>query len=304
MLARIAQLIDTLPTGWRIQRTRHGAAASTRADLQFLDMGDCLIRMRCAGSRGPSLVLATDPPVPLELYDNLLAVLSDRYRITIFELPGFGCSLPRAGYQLSLPQAIHTVARLLEQLPGAPHVLGLPCVTGFIAIGIARSHPRLIKQLLLLQTPTWNAAQHWLASRDPTGLLRRPILGQLALLAMRRHRVRQWYAGALANPALVAPFAAATLENFEHGGCFCLASGFQNFLRHHHDLLGAVQQEALIVWGGADRSHRHTDMAATAELAPNSRFEILADAGHFPELEAGDRFVSLLDDFLEPERKQ
>jgi pimeloyl-ACP methyl ester carboxylesterase len=301
VLSHLAQWIDTVPTSLRLRRTQNGPAASSRTDIRFVDLGDCIVRLRQAGARGPSLVLATDPPVPLEMYDALLAKLSNRYRVTIFELPGFGCSLPRMGYRFSLPRAMQAVTRLLEQLPAAPHVLGLPCVTAYVALAIARARADLVGRLLLLQTPTWQGAQSWLDGRDPKHLLRRPILGQLGMLMMRRRRAHAWYKSALADHTLVEPFAQATLDNFDHGGCFCLASGYQDFLQNDHGLLKPVAQDTLIIWGKDDPSHRDTQMEATVALAPNSHAEYLDGVGHFPELEATDRFAGLLDTFLSPE---
>lgn len=304
MLRSLGALVDTLPTHWRMRRVVAGAGGRSRPGIRFIDLGNCVLRVRQAGERGPSLVLATDPPVPIEAYDELIAALADRYRVSVFELPGFGCSLPRCGYRFSLPQAVAAVAALLDRLPAGPHVLGLPCVAGFVSIALARRHPRLVDRLLLLQTPTWDGAQHWLAQRDPQSLLRTPVIGQLALAAMRRRRIRQWYASALGDPARVAQLSALTLANFDDGGCFCLASGFQDFLREHHGLLAPVAQETLIVWGRADRSHVQTDTAATNLLAPNSRHVEFDTTGHFPEIESPLRFATELDQFLRPERSQ
>lgn len=298
MLNSLAQLIDTLPTHWRLQRTQNGPALKTRSDIRFLDLGNTLLRLRQAGTQGPSIVFAADPPVPLELYDDLLVSLSNRYRVTVFEMPGFGCSLPRFNYRFSMNAAVASVTKLLEQLPGGPHVLALPCVTGFIAIGIARIRPDLASKLVLLQTPHWQGAQQWLRGRDPKGLLQTPIIGQLALATMRRKRIRQWYASALANKSDIDRFAQATLQSFDHGACFCLASGFQHFLQDHAGHIAPVSQNALIVWGGSDPSHAFTDMAAILELAPNHQSEIFTGAGHFPELEATPQFVKTLDAFL------
>lgn len=300
MLNAIAQAFDTIPTHWRLARTQAGLAAHTRADIRFVDLGNTLIRLRQAGNRGPSLVIATDPPVPLEIYDGLLGSLADRYRVSVFELPGFGCSLPRVGFQLSMRSATRAITQLLRKLPHGPHVLALPCVTGFIALAIARAEPRLVKRLVLMQTPTWTDAQLWLAGRDPKRILRRPIVGQLALAAMRNKRIRQWYRTALADPARIDEFAEATLQNFAHGGCFCLASAYQDFLQDHQGLLGRVTQDTLLIWGNADPSHRATNFFATQALAPNSKTLQLDGAGHFPELEASASFVSALDSFLRP----
>jgi pimeloyl-ACP methyl ester carboxylesterase len=298
MLNSLAQLIDTLPTHWRLHRTKNGAALKTRPDIRFIDFGNSIIRMRQAGIRGVSIVFAADPPVPLELYDDLILELSDRYRITVLEMPGFGCSLPRIGYRFSMNVAIALITKMLEQLPAGPHVLALPCVIGFVAIHIARSRPDLVSKLVLLQTPNWQGAQQWLQGRDPKGFLQTPIVGQLVLAAMRRKRVRQWYASALADKSKIDYFAQATLQSFDHGACFCLASGFQDFLHYDAKNIAPATQNALIVWGGSDPSHKLTDITSSHQLAPNHQSVVLAGVGHFPELEATQQFVKLLDAFL------
>jgi pimeloyl-ACP methyl ester carboxylesterase len=298
MLTALAQLLDTIPTHWRVQKTRSGVALGTRNDIRFVDLGNTIIRMRQAGLQGPSIVFAADPPVPLELYDDLISILSNRYRVTVFEMPGFGCSLPRIQHRFSMDAAVATVTRLLEQLPGGPHVLALPCVTGFISLGIARARPDLVASLILLQTPNWQGAQQWLHGRDPKHLLRTPFIGQIALATMRRKRIRQWYAGALADKSKIESFSQATLNSFDHGACFCLASGFQDFLQDHGDHVAPVNLDTLIIWGGRDPSHKLTDVQLTRELAPNSHSILFDDVGHFPELEATERFSKALDEFL------
>jgi hypothetical protein len=63
MLQALAQLIDTVPTHLRSARTRRGPAARSRADLRFIDLAHCMVRMRQAGTHGLA-AFAADPPVP------------------------------------------------------------------------------------------------------------------------------------------------------------------------------------------------------------------------------------------------
>jgi pimeloyl-ACP methyl ester carboxylesterase len=61
----------------------------------------------------------------------------------------------------------------------------------------------------------------------------------------------------------------------------------------------AAHLPTLIVWGEHDDiipvSHAH----AAHEAIPGSRLEILEDVGHFPHAEAPERFLAVLNDFLE-----
>jgi pimeloyl-ACP methyl ester carboxylesterase len=299
MASAFAQLVDTLPAQWRIGRMRRGAAATRRPGIRFLELDRCVVRLREAGEGARSLVFAADPPVPLERYDALIATLGPRHRISVFELPGFGCSLPRVGFRYGMAQAVDGVIRVLQSIPGAPHVLVMPCVTGFIAMRVAAQRPDLVHSLVLPQVPDWDSAQQWLAGRDPRGLLRRPLIGQLGLALLRRRRVRAWYAGALADRAAVDAYVAQTLASFDDGACFGLASAFQDFLSDASMAPMATEVPALHLWGDADRSHRDTDPQRTRLLVPNARLIRRAHCGHFPELEDPVAFAADLHDFLD-----
>lgn len=299
MASRLAALLDTLPSHLRLRRVRSGPAARSRARLRFLDLDDCVVRLRQSGGDGPSVVLAADPPVPLEQYDALLDALGDGLRCTVFEVPGFGASLARIGFRFSMQAAVRAVVRVLEQVPGAPHVLAMPCVTGFVALAVAAQRPDLVRALVLPQTPDWAGAQSWLEGRDPRHLLRRPLLGQLALHALRRRRVAGWYAAALGARADRMPWVEATLRHFDDGAAFPLASAFQDFLADHQGLLQPVALPTLLPWGDADPSHRRTDFARTTLLAPAARMVRFEGCGHFPELEDPLRFAATLRGFLQ-----
>ncbi|MEM9302645.1 MAG: alpha/beta hydrolase [Pseudomonadota bacterium] len=296
LLRRVGQLCDTLPTGLRRRRTARRLGGH---DIHHAELGSCQIRYRSRAGTGPSVVFAADPPVPVELYGELFECLDRQISATVFEVPGFNGSLPGPGHSFSFPNAVGTVERFLEALPGGPHVLVFPCVVGYLGVTLSLRRPDLVAGLVAPQMPDWAAGLAWKRGRDPQGLLGRPVLGQLALAAMKRRRIRQWYASALGGAARLDTFVAATVENFDGGGCFCLASGFQDFLTDHHGLLAPMDRPALSVWGGLDASHRRTEPACALNLLPRAELVTWDDSGHFPELEQPERFAIALNGYLE-----
>jgi pimeloyl-ACP methyl ester carboxylesterase len=60
----------------------------------------------------------------------------------------------------------------------------------------------------------------------------------------------------------------------------------------------AANLPALIVWGDRDDIIPVAHAAVAHEAIPGSRLEILHGVGHFPHVEAPDRFVAVLTDFL------
>ncbi len=297
MLRYLAQSIDIVPAHLRRGAVRRGAAARSRPGIRFVDLGDCMVRLRDAGGDGPSLLLAADPPVPVERYDALLAELAGRWRAAVFEVPGFGASLPRIGFRYSLPRAVARVERLLEAVPGAPHVLVMPCVTGYVALALAARRPELVRALVLPQMPTWDDGQRWLAGRDPRHLLRRPLVGQALLHRVRRRRIADWYAAALGPQGERAAFIDDTLRHFDDGGAFPLASAFQDYLTDPAPLPSTLVAPLLLPWGDADPSHRGTDFTRIKGVARDARVMRFAGCGHFPELEDPARSRAALDEF-------
>jgi pimeloyl-ACP methyl ester carboxylesterase len=63
--------------------------------------------------------------------------------------------------------------------------------------------------------------------------------------------------------------------------------------------LHRIQIPTLMVWGAADRIVSPEYGRAYSRLIPRARFEVIAGAGHHPELEQPDAFVQLVADFLQ-----
>ncbi|HTT31898.1 MAG TPA: alpha/beta fold hydrolase [Solirubrobacteraceae bacterium] len=61
----------------------------------------------------------------------------------------------------------------------------------------------------------------------------------------------------------------------------------------------AAELPLLIVWGARDRIIPVEHGRRAHELVPGSRFELFERAGHFPHLDEPERFVALLEDWIE-----
>ena len=284
--------LDTLVTPWRRARVTHGPGSRTRPDLHFMHLPGASIRYRMAGSGKRCLVFCADPPVTLELYDELIAALAPDFRVVVFELPAFGLSLPRLGLPFELEAMAGLVGDFLRQLALGPYVLAFPCVPAYSALWLAGHHPELVSGLVLMQAPDWEQELHWKHGRDPKHILGRPYLGQILLRLLRRKRAGMWYRLALGRRDLLEHFTQTTQCAFDHGGSFSLASAFQRHLNGPEPAFGVIHQPALVVWGEADRSHQGTDRASIRRYLPQARMVSIAEAGHFPELEAPERFAA------------
>lgn len=286
-----AAWLDTLVTPWRRRRVQREAA---QGGMRFMHLERASIRYRIAGAGPRTLVLCTDPPVLLEMYDELIAALAADWRVIVFEPPAFGLSLPRMGLDFSMPATAEIVREFLQRLDFGPYVLAFPCVPAYCALWLAARHPQLASGLVLMQAPDWSEELRWKRRRDPKNILGRPWIGQIALRLLRRKRAGDWYRLALGRKDLLQPFTEQTRHAFDHGACFSLASAFQKFLVDAEPDFSGIYQPALVLWGHADRSHAETDRESIRRHLPHARIVHLPEAGHFPELEAPQRFAQEL----------
>lgn len=280
------------------EAVRQGWAGRSRDDVRFFRGGHAQIRYRERG-QGRPLVFAADPPVTLEFYDELLALYAGHFRVVVFEIPGMGFSVPVSGYDCGFTPANDGVAEFLQTVVGEPAVLAFSCVGGFAAVDIAVRHPHLVSHLVLIQTPSWSEALRWKHSRDPKGLLGRPLLGQLAMNRAKKTRAPLWFKLALGRETEPYPaYCGCAQEAIGHGAGWALASAFQHYLTDAAPPLPPASQPTLAIWGLMDRSHAPTDRQSSAQLARRVEFEQYPDLGHFPELEDPPRVLARIRTFL------
>lgn len=290
----LATYTDTLPLSLRRKHRLRKAKAWGQADVQFMELPGATIRYRIVGNDGPVLVICPDPPVMIEHYNELAKRLSRHFRVVLFELPAFGFSIPKLGFSMQPERILEVVSAFLHKLAMGPYILSFPCVAGLTAVHLAHEHPQLVSALVLTQTPDKANALHWKHGRDPKGILHTPVLGQVALSLLKRKRMTQWFAAALADKSQTEQYASLCESAFDHGACFCLASGFQQYLTEKLPELGPVHQPVLVIWGSKDSSHADTDKHSTLSFAPGAEFRVFAEAGHFPDLEDPDQFQECL----------
>lgn len=255
------------------------------------------LRVRAEGAAGPSVVFAVDPPNALEHYDALFSRLA-AYRRFAFELPGFGGS-PRDPAGFGFEAMFAATTRLLDALAAGPYILAFGCAAGHLARAVAARRPELVRALFYQQTATWSEQRRWAERLDPRRVLRTPLLGQ-AMMRLRLGPVaRGWYGVAVRDPERRRALDDLAQRRLRAGARFPLASMFQSwFSGTVADPVAAADapaQPATIVWGLDDRSHRRTDRAASATLAPGSALTELPGVGHFFELEDPSGFERRLD---------
>jgi pimeloyl-ACP methyl ester carboxylesterase len=289
-----------------VQRLRFGAAAAARAaesgpGTRLVTTSRGRVRVRDSGGSGPIVVLACDPPNVVEHYDDLFELLAPTYRLVCLELPGFGFSRPVPGFRFGIEEYADTVEHVLGELDVSSCTLAFPCVWSYLALRITARRADLVHAVVLIQAPQWSEEADWARRIDSSGIIRTPFLGQALLAAGSRHLAGRWYRAALPrghSRAAEAAFSIPAERALRRGAVFCLASLTQAWFGPSGPDLTPVHLPAVVLWGGADRTHRLSSAQSALRYVPAGRVSIDPDAGHFPELEHPDLLRAALSQIM------
>lgn len=294
LLRNLGLLLDTWGGMARQRNFRQGWPAKTSGEIRFFDSPKVQYRYRerpAATQDAETIVFTADPPVTLEVYDELLDIFAKRFRVIVVELPAMGFSATRPEYRFGFRETNDDFALFLEAVAGQEAIWAFSCVAGLAGIDLAARHPHLCSQLVLMQTGDVSAFQRWKAARDPKGILARPIVGQLIMKKIAPKRMPDWYELSVGDKSKIGHFCACAEESFRHGALWSLASAYQVYLDPDVSL-APVSQPVLALWGRADGSHPTDNEGSTRSLGTDVRSVAFDDLGHFMELEDPQRVLS------------
>jgi pimeloyl-ACP methyl ester carboxylesterase len=287
-----ATLLDTASLFSQAASLRIARARQSRKDVSYLRTAGGNVRCRmipCGSSSAPRILLACDGPNVIEHYDDLVAALSGKADLCIFEPPGTGGSAPARDFDFTLNALTQSCAQVLEAV--GLRTLVFPCYLGFVGQTLARAVPQRVNRLVMPQTSSWSDLVRWADVVDARRLLRTPVVGQAVVRVRRRKFASAWYRASTGHRRFRAPFTAAADEAFDFGGCFCLASLMQGLERTVAPQPEPVPVPAAVIWGAQDRTHRHSQPQTALPGAEVVRFDA---CGHSPELEDPNRFAQWL----------
>jgi pimeloyl-ACP methyl ester carboxylesterase len=236
---------------------------------------------------------------------DVLPRLADRFTVVAPDLLGHGQSAkPRGDYSLgAYASGIRDlmVALDLERGTFVGHSLG-----GGVAMQLAYQHPEVCDRLVLVASGGLGREVNWMlrAMALPGSEYLMPVIfpgfvrdwGDSLLRVITDRGVRlgrvseMWSAYASLAEAENRGAFARTLRSVVDPGGQTVSAMDRLYL--------ASSMPTLIVWGDRDDiipvSHAH----AASEAIPGCRLVIIEGVGHFPQVEAPERFVAALTDFL------
>ena len=239
---------------------------------------------------GPPLFLLHSLLSDRASFDAIVPLLSPSFRVIVPELPGFGLSPAVGG---GLAEVADRIAAAVKDAAGGeqPIVLGNG-YGGFVALQMAIRHPELAAKYILadcgaaFSEPGRQAFRNMAAAAEAKGL------AAITDVAMRRLFAPEFQD---AHPDLMADRRAAFLRTdgkVFRAACTALA---ELDLRPE---LGKVTVPVLVLVGEHDEA---TPPPMSHELAaglPNARLKIIAGCAHVPQLQAPEKFLDAIGDFL------
>lgn len=298
LLTRLGARLDTRGGTAKMARFRRGWPATATPQVRFHRTLKVQYRYLEAGS-GPTIVFTCDPPMTIEVYAPLVSAFAPHFRVIVVELPAMGFSATTTDYGFGFAETNDDLAAFLRAVAGEGSIFAFSCAASLAALDIAGRMPELASHLALIQAGGTEAFAIWKAGRDPKGIFARPILGQLAMARMAPKRMPQWYGLSVGRKQQIAHFCACAEQSFAQGAMWSLASAYQIYL-DQRDELPRPPQPILSIWGAADRSHPAGNAHSLARLYEGVQAVTFDDLGHTPELEAPERVLVTIREFVRP----
>lgn len=249
-----------------------------------------------AGSGSETIVFAHSILFSGRMFDEQISSLKDRYRCVTFDFRGQGRSqVTEGGYDMD--SLYEDTVSLIEQLECAPcHFVGFS-MGGFIALRIVLRRPDLLKSMILVDTSAEPELKKNLRKYRLLNLIARrfgpsavaryvmPILFSQNFLrdSARAKQRRRWRNELVANDRI--GITRAVTGVITRQGVY--------------DQLNSIGMPTLIIVGENDVSTPPEMSERMHARIPESRLEVIPEAGHMTPIEQPDALNDLLGEFLD-----
>ena len=260
---------------------------------------------RIAGN-GPALVLLHGVTCSSETWEEIIPALAKHFTVIAPDLLGHGQSAKPLTEYSSGAYACQVRDLLLElghtRVTLVGHSLG-----GGVALQMAYQHPECCERLVLVDSGGLGREVSWvlrLMTLPGTEFLM-PVLfpsvvrerGNDISRTLHKRGIRMGHIAEMWS-AYASLTESANRQAFVRTIRAVIGPGGQTVSAMDRLYL-AAQMPTLIVWGDHDTIIPLSHAYAAHEAIPGSRLEIIEGSGHFPHVEAPDRFLDVLVDFIE-----
>jgi 3-oxoadipate enol-lactonase len=222
-------------------------------------------------------------------FDAVVPALSRSFRVIVPELPGFGAS---KAVGTGLAGVADRMAEAVRDAGGGESIVLGNGYGGFVALQMAIRHPGIASRLILADCGAAFSEEGRQAFRNMAAASKAKGLAAITDVAMRRLFAPEFQAQ---HPDLMRDRREAFLRSdpeVVQAACLALA-GLD--LRPE---LGKVGVPVLVLVGEHDEATPPPMSRELAALLPNARLKIIDGCAHVPQLQAPEKFLEAIGDFL------
>ncbi|HTN99585.1 MAG TPA: alpha/beta fold hydrolase [Microthrixaceae bacterium] len=261
------------------------------------------------GGDGPAVLLIHGMAGSSRTWKEVTDLLVKNHTVIAPDLLGHGESAkPRGDYSLG---AFASGLRDLLNVIGVERatIVG-QSLGGGVAMQLSYQHPELVERLVLVGSGGLGREVTWMLRllTLPGAEIVMPVLFPSFMRDSGNAISGFLHDKGIKSPQIAEMWRAyASLSGAENRGAFLrtlrsvVDAGGQTVSAMDRIYLAAAVP-TLIVWGDQDHIIPIEHGIAAHEAIPGSRFEILEGCGHFPHVEQPERFVEILEDFIETTR--
>ncbi len=255
------------------------------------------LRIRDTGPRdAPAVILLHGFGSSLETWDDWAALLSDRFRVVRYDLPGFGLTGPDPTGDYTDARGVAVLAALMDRLGIAKASIIGNSMGGRLAWMFTAEHPHRVAKLVLV-SPDGFASPGFEYGRKPDVPFVAKLLPYVLPTMMLRGSLAPAYADqATLTDALVTRYRDMMLAPGVRGAI--VARMEQNVLQDPEPLLRRITAPTLLVWGRQDGMIPFSNAQDYLRDIPDSRLVSFPDLGHIPQEEAPERSLAPVRQFL------
>jgi 3-oxoadipate enol-lactonase len=259
--------------------------------MAFLETTDSVLYYRLSGpSNAPALAFVNSLGTDCRIWDDVIANLSDRYRILSYDLRGHGLSsVPKGPY--SLDMQLDDLTALVDHVGFERFALCGVSIGGVIAQGFAQRASGRLSAMVLCNTAAKIGTEEFWAARLEAVLAH-------GVEAIADAIMQRWFSPGFTEKQHAAwqAWRLQFLRNDDQGYAATCATLRDTDLT---GALAAINMPVLVVAGSADQATPPDLVHATAERIAGAQYVLLDGVGHIPSLEVPDVLSRHISSFLE-----
>jgi pimeloyl-ACP methyl ester carboxylesterase len=267
----------------------------TAAD--YVDAAGMRLRVRDTGPRdAPAVILLHGFGSSLETWDAWADMLSDKFRVIRYDLPGFGLTGPDPTGDYSDARSVQVLAALMDRLGLARASIIGNSMGGKLAWTFAATQPERVTKLVLV-SPDGFASPGFEYGKKPNV----PFVMRLLPYVLPQSMLRASLVPAYADPAMLTDSLVTRYRDMMRapGVRAAIVARMEQYMPEDPEpLLRHIIAPTLLVWGGKDGMIPYANAQDYLHAIPNSRLVSFPDLGHIPQEEAPARSLAPVRQFL------